>query len=166
MLQIEKALDKYLKINVKDSADRDMLEKQYEKVIELINKSNDSRASLNSFHQTVSAAVVGIISGIYNFDLPAQNKYFVVAAVSALGLALCYIWGGELRRYYRSAQIMDLIAARIEAHLPVNPLDTRIKILSSLNAPARTEKQEQFIPLALSMVYSAVILVMVYLAVV
>jgi hypothetical protein len=166
MLNIEKILDKYLKIKLEDKSDREMLGKQYDKVIELINKSNDSRASLNSFHQTVSAAVVGIISGIYNFDLPAQNKYFILAAISSLGLALCYIWGGELRRYYRSAQIMDLIAARIEAHLPVNPLDTRIKLLASLNAPARTEKQEQFIPLALSFVYGAVICVMVYLAVV
>ncbi|MDF2965272.1 MAG: hypothetical protein K0Q51_660 [Rickettsiaceae bacterium] len=163
MLHIEKALDKYLKINIEDKSDKELLEKQYEKLLDFITKANESRASLNNFHQTVAAAVVGIISGIYNFKLPDKNKYAVIALIASVGLALCYTWSGELKRFYRSAQILDAIAARIEGFLPVNPLDTRLKLLATLNAPARTEKQEQMIPMTFSFVYLTVIFIMGYL---
>ncbi len=167
MIDLDKEINQIMRVDLNNNtANSELLGKQYEKLIEYISKSNESRASLNNFHNSIAAAVIGMVTFMYNFQIEARNKYFMIMVVCIAGLILCFTWSQELRRFYKSAQVLDVVVAKMESGLPSNPFESRTKLLGLLNAPSKTEKQELVLPWALSLVYSAMGLFMLYLIVI
>lgn len=150
----QKALEKEIKITLKDEGDKRLLMDQYKILIEGLNKSNENREALNNFWTTLNGAILAAITYVKDMQVAIPNpKNLFIWALWGMGITVSVIWLISLANIKRNIDLKNELIVYIEQFLPAKIYTTIFTITGRRQGKHSVSAVEKIVPLLFCLGY-------------
>jgi len=136
----------------KDS--QEVLLAQWQTCVEMANSSSERRDTMNNLFVTLNIAIIAATTFVWDIK---------TISLSIAGIVLCIVWLIFLRNFRRLNAEKYRVITQIEEHLPVQAFANEWKGIKQNNKYIEGTKLEQVFPIVFTIVYVAVISVLLIL---
>lgn len=146
----------------------DHLIEQYKLYVEMADRISSRRAQTNRFYLSLLSGLLALLSIVIGKNIFSNLQPVMLITVAILGLALCVLWGVNIRSYRQLNSGKFKIIHNMEQYLPFPCYDKEWEILEEGKERKKylqLTRVEQYVPLIFAIPYFLLLVYSLYICI-